>query len=36
MGNAPASLKAIADYLAPPVVQDGVAEVLQRFVLGEG
>lgn len=36
MGNAPASLKAIADYLAPPVIQDGVAEVLQRFVLGEG
>lgn len=33
MGNAPPSLQAIADYVAPPVTQDGVAEVLERFVL---
>ncbi len=33
MGNAPASLQAIADFVAPPVTQDGVAEVLERFIL---
>jgi hypothetical protein len=32
MGNAPASLQAIADYVAPPVAEDGVAEVFERFI----
>jgi hydroxymethylpyrimidine pyrophosphatase-like HAD family hydrolase len=32
MGNAPASLQAIADYVAPPVTEDGMAEVLERFI----
>jgi hypothetical protein len=35
MGNAPPSLQAIADCVAPPVTEDGVAEVLERFVLGD-
>jgi Cof subfamily protein (haloacid dehalogenase superfamily) len=33
MGNAPPELQAIADYVAPPVSEDGAAEVLERFVL---
>lgn len=33
MGNAPADLQASADYVAPTVDADGVAEVIERFVL---
>ncbi|HZE87198.1 MAG TPA: HAD-IIB family hydrolase [Methylomirabilota bacterium] len=33
MGNAVADLKAIADYIAPPVEQDGVVAVIEKFVL---
>lgn len=32
MGNAVDDLKAIADYVAPPVEEDGVADVIERFV----
>lgn len=33
MGNAVPELKAIADYVAPTVEEDGVADVLEKFVL---
>jgi len=33
MGNAVDDLKAIADYIAPTVDEDGVADVINRFVL---
>lgn len=33
MGNAVEDLKAIADYVAPSVEEDGVADVIERFVL---
>ncbi|HZQ29987.1 MAG TPA: HAD family hydrolase [Patescibacteria group bacterium] len=33
MGNAVPDLKAIADYIAPTVEEDGVADVIERFVL---
>ena len=33
MGNAVEDLKAIADYIALPVEKDGVAEVINKFVL---
>lgn len=33
MGNAPEDLKAIADYVAPSVEEDGVADAIERFVL---
>lgn len=33
MGNAVEDLKAIADYVAPSVEDDGVADVINRFVL---
>lgn len=33
MGNAVDDLKAIADYIAPSVDEDGVADVINRFVL---
>ena len=33
MGNASLSLKAAADYIAPPVDEAGVAEVIERFAL---
>lgn len=33
MGNAHQELKAIADYIAPSVDEDGVAEVIEKFVL---
>ena len=32
MGNASPALEAAADYIAPPVDNDGVAEVIERFV----
>jgi Cof subfamily protein (haloacid dehalogenase superfamily) len=35
MGNASAEAKAAADYVAPSVEDDGVAEVLERFCLEE-
>jgi hydroxymethylpyrimidine pyrophosphatase-like HAD family hydrolase len=33
MGNAIKDLKAIADYIAPSVEEDGVADVIEKFVL---
>ena len=33
MGNALPELKAIADYIAPSVTEDGVATVIEKFVL---
>ncbi|MCW5851888.1 MAG: HAD family phosphatase [Anaerolineae bacterium] len=34
MGNGSPAVKAVADWVAPPVVEDGVAAALERFVLG--
>lgn len=33
MGNAVEDLKAIADYVAPPVEEDGVAHIIRKFIL---
>ncbi len=33
MGNAVEDLKAIADYIAPSVDEDGVADVIEKFIL---
>ena len=33
MGNAVPELKAIADFIAPTVEEDGVATVIEKFVL---
>lgn len=33
MGNAVEDIKAIADYIAPSVEKDGVADVIERFIL---
>lgn len=33
MGNAVPELKAIADFVAPPVEEDGVAVVIEKFIL---
>jgi len=33
MGNAVKEIKAIADYIAPSVNEDGVAEVIEKFIL---
>lgn len=33
MGNAVEDLKAIADYIAPTVEQDGLADVIEKFIL---
>lgn len=33
MGNAVPELKAIADYIAPTVEEDGVADVIEKFIL---
>ena len=33
MGNAVPELKAIADFIAPPVEEDGVATVIEKFIL---
>lgn len=33
MGNAVPELKAIADYVAPNVTEDGVAEVIEKYIL---
>ncbi len=35
MGNALEDLKAIADYVAPTVTNDGVAEVINKFLLSD-
>lgn len=35
MGNAIEDLKAIADYVAPTVEQDGVADVIEKFILSK-
>ena len=34
MGNGMPAVKAAADWIAPPVDEDGVAVALRRFVLG--
>jgi hydroxymethylpyrimidine pyrophosphatase-like HAD family hydrolase len=36
MGNGMPAVKAIADWIAPPAEEDGVAVALRRFVLGAG
>jgi HAD superfamily hydrolase (TIGR01484 family) len=33
MGNAPKEVKAVADYLAPSLAEDGVADVIEKFIL---
>ncbi|HZL08068.1 MAG TPA: HAD family hydrolase [Candidatus Dormibacteraeota bacterium] len=33
MGNSPDELKAVADYVAPDLEHDGVADVIQKFIL---
>jgi hydroxymethylpyrimidine pyrophosphatase-like HAD family hydrolase len=33
MGHAPESLKALADWIAPPVEEDGVATTIEKFIL---
>lgn len=33
MGNAVQDLKEIADYIAPSVDEDGIADVIEKFVL---
>jgi HAD superfamily hydrolase (TIGR01484 family) len=35
MGNAGEELKAIADYIAPSVEEDGVADVIEKYILNE-
>lgn len=35
MGNANDELKAIADYIAPSVDEDGVADVIEKFILND-
>ena len=35
MGNAVPELKAIADFIAPTVDEDGVAVVIEKFILGQ-
>jgi len=35
MGNATASVKALAQWTAPPIDEDGAAIAMHRFVLGE-
>lgn len=34
MGNASSSTKSVADWIAPPIEQDGAAIAIERFVLG--
>lgn len=36
MGNATPALKAVADWVAPPVTEDGLAVALERFALPQG
>jgi hydroxymethylpyrimidine pyrophosphatase-like HAD family hydrolase len=35
MGNASAPCKAVADWIAPPISEDGAAAAIERFVLDE-
>ena len=35
MGNGCDDLKAVAGWIAPPVAEDGVAAMIEKFVLGE-
>lgn len=35
MGNSVPEIKAIADYIAPSFGEDGVADVIERFILGK-
>lgn len=35
MGNAIPELKAIADYIAPPVTEDGICDVINTFILSK-
>ena len=35
MGNAPDEVKQLADYIAPSLVDDGVADVIEKFILNE-
>jgi Cof subfamily protein (haloacid dehalogenase superfamily) len=35
MGNASPAAKAVADWIAPPVTEDGAAVAIEHFVLGE-
>ena len=34
MGNAPDSVRQAANYIAPPIDREGVADAIERFVLG--
>lgn len=36
MGNAIDDLKAIADYIAPTVQEDGVVDVIEKYILEKG
>ena len=36
MGNGSPATKAAADWIAPPVAEDGAAVAVERFVLDEG
>jgi hydroxymethylpyrimidine pyrophosphatase-like HAD family hydrolase len=33
MGHAPESLKALADWIAPSVDEDGVATTIEKYIL---
>jgi hydroxymethylpyrimidine pyrophosphatase-like HAD family hydrolase len=35
MGNAPEALKAVARYVTGPIGEAGVAQVIERFVIGQ-
>jgi hydroxymethylpyrimidine pyrophosphatase-like HAD family hydrolase len=36
MANATPDVHAVADWVAPPVSQDGVVTVIERFLLNNG
>jgi hydroxymethylpyrimidine pyrophosphatase-like HAD family hydrolase len=36
MGNAPDALKSIAKYVTGPIWKAGVAQAIERFVIGKG
>jgi hydroxymethylpyrimidine pyrophosphatase-like HAD family hydrolase len=33
MGDAPSELKSVADYIAPPVCEDGLAVAIEEFLI---
>lgn len=35
MGNAPVEVKGMADYIAPPLLEDGVAVTIDKFILND-